>query len=53
MKYIKIIAILTIATTTLFSCKKGDHKADSYGNFEATEITVSAESNGKLLVFSI
>ena len=53
MKYIKIITILTIATSTLFSCKKGDHKADGYGNFEATEITVSAESNGKLLAFSI
>ncbi|ARV05782.1 HlyD family secretion protein [Polaribacter sp. SA4-10] len=53
MKYIKIIAVLTIATTTLFSCRKGDHKADGYGNFEATEITVSAESNGKLLSFSI
>lgn len=53
MKYIKIIAVLTLATTTLFSCKDGDDKADGYGNFEATEITISAENNGKLMSFTI
>lgn len=53
MKYIKIIAVLTLATTTLFSCKDGDDKADGYGNFEATEITISAENNGKLISFTI
>lgn len=30
------------------SCNKNDEKADGYGNFEATEVTVSAESNGKI-----
>lgn len=30
-----------------FSCGN-DEKADGYGNFEATEITVSAEANGKI-----
>ena len=53
MKYIKTIAVITVAITTLFSCNKGSENADGYGNFEATEITVSAENNGKLLIFSI
>lgn len=41
--------ILTIITALiLFSCNKADNEADAYGNFEATEITISAESNGKI-----
>ncbi|KQB44557.1 putative ABC transport system, lipoprotein [Flavobacterium daejeonense] len=35
------------------SCNKDNEKADGYGNFEATEITVSAEANGKLLSFNV
>ena len=53
MKYIKIIAILGIAATTLSSCTKGNDRADGYGNFEATEITISAENNGKLMAFTL
>ena len=33
---------------TLFSCNKSDNEADAFGNFEATEITISAEANGKI-----
>lgn len=41
--------ILTLLTAlTLFSCNKVDNQADAYGNFEATEVTISAESNGKI-----
>ena len=41
--------ILTIITALiLFSCNKAVNEADAYGNFEATEITISAESNGKI-----
>lgn len=41
--------ILTILIVlTLFSCKKEDNEADAFGNFEATEITISAEANGKI-----
>ena len=36
----------------LFSCST-EEKADGYGNFEATEITVSAEANGKLLFLNV
>lgn len=42
-----------IITTTLLSCGNGNDKADGYGNFEATEITISAESNGKLMAFNV
>ncbi len=37
----------------LFSCKNNNDKADGYGNFEATEITISAENNGKLMQFDV
>ncbi len=33
---------------SLISCNKNNDKADGYGNFEATEVTISAESNGKI-----
>jgi len=35
------------------SCNENNGRADGYGNFEATEITVSAENNGKLMLFQI
>lgn len=42
----KIISILILAS--LFSCNKNNDKADGYGNFEATEVTISAEATGKI-----
>ena len=44
---------LSILTVSLFSCGSDNGKADGYGNFEATEITISAENNGKLMQFDI
>jgi HlyD family secretion protein len=52
MKYLNNIIIILITTSFVFSCKNGNERADGYGNFEATEITISAENNGKLLVFT-
>ena len=46
MKNIKTL-FLAVLAGTLFSCSNGE-KADGYGNFEATEITISSEANGKL-----
>lgn len=43
----KKIGILLTAIT-IISCNRNNEKADAYGNFEATEITVSSESNGKI-----
>jgi HlyD family secretion protein len=41
-----IIAILLIA-----GCKNKTNDADAYGNFEATEVIVSAETSGRILKF--
>jgi HlyD family secretion protein len=40
--------IIFVLLTGLFSCNNSNEKADGYGNFEATEVTISAEANGKL-----
>jgi HlyD family secretion protein len=42
----KTITLLLL--TSLISCNKNSDKADGYGNFEATEVTISAEANGKI-----
>ena len=52
MKLKTIIVILGVFLM-LHSCKTGDEKADGYGNFEATEILISSEANGKLLQFTV
>ncbi|MGO3183585.1 MAG: HlyD family secretion protein [Aequorivita sp.] len=46
------ILISVFLLGTLLSCSNGE-KADGYGNFEATEIIVSSESNGKLEFFDV
>lgn len=46
MKTIKIIFIISVLHLVI-SCSN-EERADGYGNFEATEISVSAEANGKL-----
>jgi len=40
--------LVLLSLTVLFSCNGSDEKADGYGNFEATEVTISAEANGKI-----
>jgi len=47
------IIIYTVFLATFSSCNSNSEKADGYGNFEATETTISAEANGKLLFFDI
>lgn len=42
----KVLFILLLSS--LFSCSENTDKADGYGNFEATEVTISSESNGKI-----
>ena len=53
MKTHHAILGLSIITLSFSSCGNGNDKADGYGNFEATEITISAENNGKLMQFNI
>lgn len=44
--------ILIIAAVLIISgCKNKTDVADAYGNFEATEVVVSAETNGRILKF--
>lgn len=53
MKNYNYILGLSIMATSLFSCGNDNRKADGYGNFEATEITISAENNGRLMQFNV
>jgi HlyD family secretion protein len=53
MKTLFTILNLAIISIILSSCDSNSDLADGYGNFEAVETTISAESNGKLLKFSI
>lgn len=49
-----IYLLVTITLTTyLSSCNRNNDKADAYGTFETDETTISAETTGKLLKFSI
>jgi HlyD family secretion protein len=48
----KKINIIIIAFVFLVSCSKIE-KSDAYGNFEAIEVIVSSEANGKLINFEI
>lgn len=50
--YSTILGLLIIASSVT-SCSNGNEKADGYGNFETTEIMVSAENNGKLIQFNV
>jgi len=45
--------LLIIIITTLFSCQNNNGEGDAYGNFEATEVVISAEANGKLIHFEL
>ena len=53
MKTLFKILNITLVTLFLSSCNSNSDLADGYGNFEAVETTISAESNGKLLKFAI
>jgi HlyD family secretion protein len=49
----RAIVFLMFSSLIVSSCSDNDDKSDAYGNFEAVEITVSAEANGKLLEFNV
>jgi len=48
----KIVITITLCSI-LFSCKNRNHDVDASGTFEATEVIVSSEANGKLLRFDV
>lgn len=45
----KNISVIIIAVILIAGCKNGPDEADAYGNFEATEVIVSAETSGRIL----
>lgn len=49
MKKFLLVLIIPIL---LISCNQNDYKADAFGNFEATEIIVSAETQGRIVQFN-
>jgi HlyD family secretion protein len=49
----KIISIIIVAAILLTGCKSKTGEADAYGNFEATEVIVSAETSGRILRFEV
>lgn len=49
----KVKTLISIAVIILVSCKNKSDQADAYGNFEATEVIVSAETSGRILKFDI
>ena len=44
-----LLAAMTVIVLT--GCKNRNTQADAYGNFEATEVIISAETGGKILIF--
>ena len=42
---------IVIAAIVLTGCKNKTGEADGYGNFEATEVIISSETNGRILQF--
>jgi HlyD family secretion protein len=53
MKHLKKILLTLTVISVVIACNNNGDKADGYGNFEATEITISAENTGKLIAFNI
>jgi HlyD family secretion protein len=47
----KTRSLIIIAAVMLAGCKNGADEADAYGNFEATEVIVSAETSGRILKY--
>lgn len=53
MKTIQLLLPFMIISAILVSCNGSNEFSDAYGNFEADEVIISSESNGKLLVFDL
>ena len=47
----KVTLLITLAVLMLAGCKNKTGEADAYGNFEATEVIISAETAGRILNF--
>ena len=53
LSIMKTNLLLLIPAIILTACRNNAGQADAYGNFEATEVFVSAETNGRILKFDV
>ena len=49
MKYLKFLTFT--ALTVLLACQNQEDQADAYGNFEAIEVIIAAETQGRIEAF--
>jgi len=49
----RTISLITIVAALLAGCRHENGEADAFGNFEATEVVVSAETSGRILRFDV
>jgi len=47
----RTLTIIIISALSLWSCKNNADQADAYGNFEASDLVISSETSGRILVF--
>lgn len=53
MKTTQLSITLILSVILMASCNNRHQRADAYGNFEAVETVISAESNGRILMLSV
>lgn len=53
MKIKTINLFVLLPLLALISCKGNEKTSDAYGNFEATEITISAQATGEIMQFGM
>lgn len=51
-RYLRATFPVLLVVTLVSACSSDEKTSDAYGNFEATEITVSAGASGELLLFT-
>jgi HlyD family secretion protein len=49
----KTITLIAVSALIFGGCKNNTSRADAYGNFEATEVIISAETSGRIQQFDI
>lgn len=53
MKMQRFLMLAILSSILFFSCKNLEEKSDAYGNFEATETTISAQASGEILELNL
>ena len=53
MKFKAINLFMLLPLLALISCKGNEKTSDAYGNFESTEITISAQATGEIMQFGL